>query len=139
MKAIQIITHPVTLIISFLFILISGEHWGGFYMLYLLLALPHGGIHALLGLVGIITLFAAMYHRGNVNKHRSSSLLSIAGVLFMAGSLVSFFMQKGGEYNYETFYQTGPVISLIIFIVLVSFFLIYNISMLKNSKGLMTR
>jgi hypothetical protein len=38
MKAYQIITHPYTLIASFCLILISGQHWGGFYLLYLLLA-----------------------------------------------------------------------------------------------------
>lgn len=139
MKVIHIITHPVTLIVSFLFILISGEHWGGFYILYLLLALPHGGMHALLGLVGTILLCVAIYQRNKINKHRDSSLLCIGGALLMAGSLLSFFMQRGGEYNYGTFTQTVPVISLIVFVALVTSFLTYNIFVLKNSKGQSTR
>ena len=69
MKAIQVITHPVTLIISFLFILISGEHWGGFYILYLLLALPHGGLHALLGFVGIVILVIAMNKKLETSRY----------------------------------------------------------------------
>ena len=39
MKKIKIITHPVTLILCFFLILISGEHLGGFYLLYILLGL----------------------------------------------------------------------------------------------------
>ena len=139
MKAIQIITHPVTQIVSFLFILISGEHWGGFYALYLLLALPHGGTHALLGLAGTIVLCVATYQRSKIYKHRDSALLCIGGGLLMVGSLLSFFMQRGGEYNYGTFNQAIPVISLIIFGALVTCFLAYNIFVLKNSKGQSTR
>ena len=48
------------LITSFLLIIISGEHLGGFYALYLLLALFYGGIHSLLGLSGIVLLIIAV-------------------------------------------------------------------------------
>ena len=137
MKAIRIITNPIIVLISFLLILISGEHWGGFYILYLILALPHGGTHALLGLVGIIALSLAMYaryHRRDGNDLRTSSLISLGGVLFMAGSLLSFFMQKGGEYNYQTFTQIVPLLSLIIFIVLACCFFIQNLFVLVNPR-----
>ena len=80
MKAIQIITHPVTLIVSFLFILISGEHWGGFYILYLLLALPHGGLHALFGVMGIVMLVIALNKNIQINRYTNSSLLNLVGV-----------------------------------------------------------
>jgi hypothetical protein len=68
MKAINILTHTYTIIASFLIILISGENFGGFYLLYLLMALPHGGVHALLALFGIaVMIIAKNYFRERKN------------------------------------------------------------------------
>lgn len=50
MKMIKLFTHPVVIIIAFLLILINGEHLGGFYLLYILLGLPHGAVHSLLAI-----------------------------------------------------------------------------------------
>ena len=134
MKAIQIITHPVTLIISFLFILISGEHLGGFYMLYLLLALPYGGLHAVLGFVGIITLIVTLNKTLQIKAHKNTLLLRLLGVLFLVASLLAFFMQKGGGYNYGTFSQLMPIITLIFFIFFASCLIVYNVIQFINSK-----
>lgn len=134
MKAIQLINHPVTIIISFLFILISGEHWGGFYMLYLLLALPHGGLHALLGFAGVLMLVVAMNKKIQISRNKNSSLLRLFGVLFLIASLLSFFTQKGAEYNYGTFNQLMPVITLVLFIVLATCMVMNNVMILTNRK-----
>ncbi len=69
MRILKIITHPYIVIISFFAILISGEGFGGFYLLYLLLALPYGGIHSLLALIGIVLLLVN-YNKYNVLLNR---------------------------------------------------------------------
>jgi hypothetical protein len=129
MRTIKIITHPYTLIICFLFILISGEHLGGFYLLYIILALPIGGIHSILALTGIAMLLFS-YQKYNRKPIVPAFILNIAGLLLLFLSVFFFFYRDQNHYNYGTFYQTLPLISLFITsIVAVSFF-IYNIMIL---------
>ena len=80
MKTFNILTHPLLLITSFLFILISGEHLGGFYLMYILIALPHGGIHSLLALTGIVLLVCSYSKYKSTNKIFLIPTLDILGV-----------------------------------------------------------
>jgi amino acid transporter len=135
MKAINILTHTYTIIASFLIILISGENFGGFYLLYLLMALPHGGVHALLALFGIaVMIIAKNYFRERKNPLLIGTL-NIFGVLLLLLSLFFFFYNDKGKYNYGTFYDLVPQITLIIFsIISVSFILVNLIGILKRPK-----
>jgi hypothetical protein len=54
MKVIQILGHPITLMMIFLIVLISGEAFGGPYIVYLVLGLPHGADYALTGVAGVV-------------------------------------------------------------------------------------
>lgn len=127
MKTFNILTHPVLLIASFLFILISGEHLGGFYLMYLLLALPHGGIHALLGLLGIALLVFSYVKYKRANKGFVEPVFNILGVCCMVLSLFFFFYRDKQGYNDGTFEQLVPQITLILFAVLSLLFIIKNI------------
>src|SRR5215203_3813986 len=92
MKAIKIITHPYLLIIDLLMILISGEHLGGFYILYLILALPIGAIHSVLAMLGIGLLLLS-HHRFQVeDKPSAKSALNIIGCLLLLLSIYLFFL-----------------------------------------------
>lgn len=127
MKAIKIITHPYTVIISFFAILISGQHLGGFYFLYVLLALPHGGIHSLLAFFGIFLLLVS-YYRFEVDKtFLLGSVINLISVFLLLLSLFLFFYNDKGHYNYPTFYQTVPQITLVLFIIIAVCFLTENI------------
>jgi len=136
MKALKILTHPYTLIISFLAIMISGEHLGGFYVLYLLLGLPFGAIHSLLALAGICSLLLGYhkYHRNNI--HLAESIFKVIGTLLLFLSIYLFFLNDKEHYNYGTFYQTVPVITLVFFSFLsVCFLLAAIIKAVKLKAG----
>ena len=126
MKALNIATHPVLLIVSFLFILISGEHLGGFYALYILLALPHAWLHSILGVSGILILVISF----KINRNRrivSNNIINIIGAILQALSIVVFFYADKEGYNYGTFYQTVPIISLVLFGLLTLLFITKNL------------
>lgn len=137
MKALKIISHPYTLIISFLMIIISGEHLGGFYALYLLLALFYGGIHSLLGVSGIVLLIIARNLKGRA-QNSFSNILNIGGGLFMVLSIIVFFYMDKDGYNYGTFHQTVPIISLVLFCLIALVFLVRNLVQSFNRKRIDT-
>lgn len=124
MKAIKIITHPLLLISSFCLIIISGEHWGGFYLLYLLMALPHFGIHALLGVAGIIFLLFSLHNFERRYKEILTGICKMSGVACLIFSVVFFFCADKKGYNTGTFEQVIPLISVIIFAVLALIFIV---------------
>jgi hypothetical protein len=138
MKTVKILVHPVSLIICFLMIIISGQHLGGFYLLYLLLALPHGSIHALLGISGAILLLINHYWiKLSVNKY-VFIFINAVGSFLLAMSLYVFFINDKEHYNYGTFSQTVPLITLALFgIVFISFFInnIWFLTHRMNSQG----
>lgn len=123
MKALKILSHPYLLMISFLFILISGENFGGFYLLYLLMALTYGGIHAILALIGISLLLFGYHRFKRMKVYLVEPIINIAGALMLIFSVILFFYNDKQGYNYGTFYQTVPMITLIVFSLLVLFFL----------------
>ena len=131
MKMIKLFTHPVVIIIAFLLILINGEHLGGFYLLYILLGLPHGAVHSLLAIVGIGLLFFTNYKYQQQFIFNIEPVLNIMGGIMILLSLFLFFYNDKSHYNYGTFYQTIPVILLSVFSLLVAGFLFNNFSKIK--------
>lgn len=127
MKVFKFLSHPYTLIICFLMILISGEHLGGFYILYILLALPHGGIHAILALAGIGILLASYYKFNRRKTYRIAFFLNIAGLALLFLSIYLFFFNDKQHYNWGTFEQTVPLISLFFTGLIAILFLIDNL------------
>lgn len=109
MKAIKIIGHPIILSFIFLFLLIEGDHFGGFYLLYLLLALPHGAVYAILAFSGIIAVLSGSYR--TISK-TVRLFLSFVGIVLMLASLFMFF--RSGN-KYDTFKLTIPILTFILF------------------------
>ena len=113
MKILNFIGHPIFIISSFLLILISGEAFGGPYIVYLFFGLPHGAGYSLFAAAGIICLSVSLKHfPGKINL---SLLLQIFGILFLLASLFLFFQNERLRYNDATFIQTVPVLTLILF------------------------
>ena len=98
MKAIKILTNPYTLIISFLMIIISGEHTGGFYISYLLLALPHFANYAVLAVVGI-ALMLLVFHSKRKNSSATKPVGNLIAILLLLASVYIFFYTDVEHYN----------------------------------------
>jgi hypothetical protein len=126
---IKIITHPLVIILLFCGIIISGEETGGFYIFYILLGLPHLVLHSVLGILGIISLLFTHY-----NKKIKLSFLRVLGACCMISSLLYFFLQPNGSYNYDTFHQILPLSILIVFGILIAVFIFFNTYTLLNNK-----
>jgi uncharacterized membrane protein len=126
MKALQPFRSPYLLITSFLVIMISGQHLGGFYLLYLVLALPYGGIHALLALVGIMGL-VIVHQRLHWRSQSIWRLVGLtAGTLLLVASLITFFYNDKEGYNYGTFEQVVPLVTLTLFALIAFLFVAVN-------------
>jgi len=121
------------LIICFLLILISGEHLGGFYLLYILLGLPHGAIHSILAVIGVALLLFSNHRYQREFKYLTEPFLNIVGVILLALSLILFFFKDSHHYNYSTFYQTMPQISIGVFALLIVSFLVSNLIKLRHA------
>lgn len=124
MRIIPIITHPVLVLVLFCFTLISGEHFGGLYLLYILMAIPHGGIHATLAILGAgLILYSYIRHKRQ-SKMLLEPLLNIPGVLLLYISLL-LFLQNSWSYNRQTFEQAIPILSFVLFGVISLGFLLH--------------
>lgn len=122
----NIIKHPLAVMISFMIVLISGEHIGGFYIIYLLMGITHGTIHTLLGMAGIALLVPGLL----ITQRKQASsiyLLNIIGAVCMLLSLFFFFFNDEQRYNISTFYQFIPFSTIILFCFLSLIFLAGNI------------
>ncbi len=114
----RVIIHPAVVCILFCFIIISGESTGYFYLTLLMLGLSHGLLHSVLGIGGLLLLAFLGIKKNSV----LIIILRLLGSASLLLSLVRFFTQPGGSYNYNTFHEVVPLVSLIVFcIVLLSF------------------
>lgn len=130
----NIITHPYIVIISFFIIMISGQHLGGFYLLYLLLALPHGSMHSLLALFGIVLLLISYNKYKRKKIYLIESIINMVATILLILSLFSFFYNDKEHYNFGTFYQIVPQITLVIFSIVALTFLLDNV-LVRNKKS----
>ncbi len=132
----KVFKHPLAVIISFIMILISGKQTGGFYILYLLLGLPHGGIHSITGILGTLLLLFGNIKSKQWGGNYISLCLNLLGVLLLWLSLFSFFYNDKGNYNIATFYQLLPQILLSLFLLISIVFFVHNILLLlKHPKN----
>ena len=132
MKPIKIISHPLILITAFSFILISGEHLGGFYLLHILLGLSHGAIHSVLAVAGIGIICFSYYRYKREFTYLIGPVLDIAGAMLMMLSLFLFFYRDKSQYNYSTFYQLVPQITLAVFMIVMFCFLITSVIRIRQ-------
>lgn len=135
MKFFKILSHPYTFVFSFLFILISGEHLGGFYVLYIFLGLLPGVIHSILGFFGMLILIVS-YHLPQTTKTLFKQCLNVLGTAMMFLSIYLFFKNDTAHYNWGTFEKTVPVATLVLFCVVGLCFLVGTFSKPRSSTGM---
>lgn len=124
MKILRTILHPWIIISLFFIILITGESIGGVYLFYLLLALPHGLVHSILGFAGVISLLVGYYRINNDNLFRKTLL--ILGVICMCLSLYYFFHNDRHNYNYGSFNTPAFWITFLLFFVSALVFIVID-------------
>jgi hypothetical protein len=130
MKAFKVIGHPVLLMSLFLLLIIEGDNFGGFYLLYLLLALPHGALYAVIAVAGLTSVFTG-YKIYRIRTHPIKPMLYLLGVALMILSLFIFFGK--GNKN-ATFKELIPLTSFVLFGISLTFFLINSFVMLLKTK-----
>ncbi len=133
MKLIKIIGHPILVLSIFLLLLISGESFGGFYLLYICLGLPHGVPHAIIAVAAVASMVVGF----NIQKKQPGlikPLLYLFGIGLMLLALITFFSDSKG-YNDGTFRQTAPLISFGIFGLCVLCNVILSVWLFVQSPG----
>jgi len=122
----QFFLNPICIVIAFSMVLISQEHLGSFYFIYVFLGLPFRALHSLLGLSGMLIAFVnlLMFQK---KKEQIFRVLNILTTLLFYASLIVFFLQDRAHYNYATFEQTVPLIFMSLFVILSIGFIVINI------------
>lgn len=110
MKWNNIITHPITQVFSFSFILISGSYIGGPLIFFLYHAAKEGIAFAIIGLLGIILCLTSLV----IYK----SALQLAGTIIMALSLVIFFWSPRWHNSSGTFSEPVPLATVMLFLII---------------------
>jgi hypothetical protein len=80
--------------------------------MYILLGLPFGAGHSLLAVAGIIVLLVSHFRSKNGNI--VAGLFNILGVLLLFGSIYYFFWADKRHYNYASFQDMVPMLSMIL-------------------------
>ncbi|MGC4038415.1 MAG: hypothetical protein QM764_20795 [Chitinophagaceae bacterium] len=107
MKFFKYAGNPYLFISLYLLLIIEGEHFGGFYLLYLLMALPHGASYAVVSVSGILLLVAA----NTIKSLILQRVLTPVGFVVMVIGLLLFFIRGTAD---ETFNLIFPLTLLCI-------------------------
>ena len=117
MQKINPATLRLLVSVSYCCIIISGMHIGGPWIAYLLITLftaafyPLSFAYAILGIGGLV-----MYLIRTYTFLGGEWLQKLIGLSAMWLSLIVFFTGKDADYNYPTFQETVPLISLGLFV-----------------------
>src|SRR3954452_17026 len=125
----SIVLNPLFIVLLFCGLIIYGEVMASFYISILMLGLPYGVMHAIIGVVGVALLVIGMSLPGKT----ISSVVNLSGALCLIISLVRFFTQPGASYNYNTFRSLVPLILIVLFAFLITLFIIRHLRILVRS------
>ncbi|SHF16698.1 hypothetical protein SAMN05444008_105203 [Cnuella takakiae] len=133
MQLSMFFSSPYLVIVCFLTLIISGEHVGGFYFLYLIAA-PVFSITKLSCSFGLLLLLF-LHHFVNWRKHSTVKVLgNITGVVLLFAS-VYYFFKESGSYNYSgTFNQTVPIITFWFTGIVAATFILFNVCIWINIR-----
>ena len=129
-KIALVVMHPLFIVLLFCGLIIYGEVMASFYISILVLGLPYGIMHAVIGVVGIALLVIGMVLPNKI----ITSVINLIGSLCLITSLYRFFTQPGASYNYNTFRAFVPLTLIIFFAFLVTLFIIKHLQVLLKSN-----
>ena len=137
MKLFKFFSHPLLLILLFCAILISGQSFGGFYLMYLVMALPGGAGFSIVAAIGIGLIIFNLLKLKRSKQYRIEAIVNIIGACLLILSLIMFFHNDKNNYNQQTFYQVVPMLTIMLFIITTVCFVINNVINLSfsHSKG----
>jgi hypothetical protein len=126
MKIIRWIGHPVIVMVLYLLLIIEGDEFGGFFMLYLLLSIPHLVPYSLVAALGLILMIFAFNYTGSKVLAAFSYL---AGYALMLAALLMFFSKDN---KWKTFEPGVPLFSFIVFGISSFCFLVWTFSLFQK-------
>ena len=129
MKWIKYTGHPVLVMSLYLLLLIEGAHFGGFFLLYLLMSLSVGALFAVTALIGLLIVFIG-YKIYRKNPHPIKPILYILGFVIMIIALLIFFERKE---RLETFETTIPTFTFVLFGIVSLAYIINAFLLLRKS------
>lgn len=135
MQKINPATLRLLVSVSYCCIIISGMHIGGPWIAYLLITLftaafyPLSFAYAILGIGGLVIYLIRTY-----TFLGGAWLQRLIGLSAMWLSLIVFFTSEGGAYDYSTFQEIVPLISLGLFVILSVWQIILLISGWRNQR-----
>lgn len=127
---LRFLSHPITLCVLFCSLIISGESYGGVYSLILLAGLIVGALHSILGIAGVIMIIGSLYIKHSVR----AALVRLAASVCLILSLIRFFTQPGGSYNYSTFHQFVPLTLFVVLSLSLLLFIFKQVQLLGFKK-----
>lgn len=113
MKILKIIGHPLTVMCVYLMLLISGQSFGGFYAIYILLGLPVAAPDAIVSLLGLAILLLGYNFQGKKIQSLKPLFYLLGDSALVVGLFLFFGVTKG--YNNATFHQSLPLATFILF------------------------
>ena len=122
MKFKSVITHPYTLVISFLLVCFNTHPFGEFYFLYLLAGLLYGSVFAIVGSLGIFVILFSHFKFKGCHKNLDASFINLLGALLLIISLFLFFYLTRDSDISLIFHHLLPFLSLLLFCILVTCF-----------------
>lgn len=134
MKWFKLLGHPIVIISLFLLLIIESEHFGGFYIMYILFGFYSASYFAIAAILGIISVFLG-YKVQVKSYYVTKCVLYFVGVALMYTSLILFFKQKD---RLATFDLTLPLIVFTIFCICSLIFIanaLYSLIAIKKTKN----
>ena len=129
MKWIKYTGHPVLVMSLYLLLIIEGAHFGGFFLLYLLMSLSVGASFAVTAFIGLLIVFIG-YKIYRKNTHPIKPILYLVGFAIMIVALFIFFERKE---RLETFETAIPTFTFILFGTVSLAYIVNAFLMLRNS------
>lgn len=114
MKKVSQMETSFIVILCFLLLLLTGEAFGGSYILFYYYGIFSGILYSVLLLLGLILLTTAGFFNRNKVLRRSVSV--IAGTLLLVISLVDFLSRKRLHQQSSITVQIIPMVALVLFV-----------------------
>jgi hypothetical protein len=118
----RFVTHPLILLASWSLVLISGEHTGGPYIMYLFLGFPKAFAYSVLGYITILILLLSVIFIKKKSPAFGYPMLNLMGSVVSFVSITAFFIGDKTGYNYGTFYSLVPLITVAVYLTILALF-----------------
>ena len=114
MKYLQILSHPVSQVISFCMVLVGSPYFGGPFGFFIYHSALEGFAYGLIGILAVVVTLTAVFV-----KNKLGSYIQFGGLLLMLISMGIFFFSSQHFINADTFSQALPLLTLLLFLIVI--------------------